>query len=320
MKKILATFGVLAALWGSPALAQCNGSFSNGQICGVASGGPKLPGPSAANNFLTAVFPPATVPGTVVYWNGSNWVILAGNASGTRFLQETSAGVPSWVVGLVAANNLSDVASQATAQNNLFPTPTRAGDIVYWNGSAWITLAGNNSGTQILTENSSGVPSWAASGSVSSVTIAAGQGISATGTCTITTSGTCTIAVSLTTASNILGADVALNNTANYFDGPSMAQGTTGTWFASGNVTLSDSAAQAAFNCKLWDGTTVIESGRNAIVASGQFMTMHLAGILASPAANIRISCNDPSATTGSIKFNASGNSKDSAIYGFRIQ
>ena len=40
------------------------------------------------------------------------------------------------------------------------PTPVRAGDVVYWNGTAWTTLAGNNSGTNCFGENSSGVPSW----------------------------------------------------------------------------------------------------------------------------------------------------------------
>jgi hypothetical protein len=42
-----------------------------------------------------------------------------------------------------------------------FPSPTRAGDVIYWNGSSWVTLPGNNSGTQFLQETSSGVPSWA---------------------------------------------------------------------------------------------------------------------------------------------------------------
>ena len=53
------------------------------------------------------------------------------------------------------------------------PTPTRAGDVFYYNGTSWASLAGNNTGTQVFTENSSGVPSWASSGSgvVSSGTI-----------------------------------------------------------------------------------------------------------------------------------------------------
>jgi hypothetical protein len=44
------------------------------------------------------------------------------------------------------------------------PTPTRAGDVPFWNGSAWTSLAGNNSGTNCLQENASGVPSWATCG------------------------------------------------------------------------------------------------------------------------------------------------------------
>lgn len=43
------------------------------------------------------------------------------------------------------------------------PTPTRAGDIIYWTGSVWQTLAGNNSGTSFLQESSAGSPSWAGS-------------------------------------------------------------------------------------------------------------------------------------------------------------
>ena len=40
--------------------------------------------------------------GDLAYYNGTTWVRLAGNASGTNFLQETSAGVPSWAAGTSA--------------------------------------------------------------------------------------------------------------------------------------------------------------------------------------------------------------------------
>jgi hypothetical protein len=53
-----------------------------------------------------------------------------------------------------------DATFQSITTSSVFPTPTRAGDIVYWNGSSWVTLAGNNTGTQILQETSAGVPSW----------------------------------------------------------------------------------------------------------------------------------------------------------------
>lgn len=70
------------------------------------------------------------------------------------------------------------------------PAPTRAGDIIYWNGSAYVSLPGNNSGTNVLTENSSGVPSWAAPGTGTVTSVATGQGLSGG---TITTTGTLTI-------------------------------------------------------------------------------------------------------------------------------
>lgn len=119
-----------------------------------------------------------------------------------------------------------------------------------------------------------------------------------------------------------LGADVLLNNTANYFDGPSVAQGSTGTWFASGSVTVNDAITGALVYCKLWDGTTVIASGSTAVGvgSSADFRVVALSGYLASPAGNIRISCRDTTATTGKIYFNQSGNSKDSTITAMRIQ
>ena len=45
---------------------------------------------------------------------------------------------------------------------------------------------------------------------------------------------------------NSISGNVALNNTSNYFDGPSVAQGTSGTWFVSGTVTVEDSAGGSA--------------------------------------------------------------------------
>ena len=73
-------------------------------------------------------------------------------------------------------------------------------------------------------------------------------------------------------------------------------------------------------NCKLWDGTTVIASAQASNNGSGFQVTISLSGVLASPAANIRIDCNDPTHTTGVMKFNQSGNSKDSTITVVRIQ
>lgn len=119
-----------------------------------------------------------------------------------------------------------------------------------------------------------------------------------------------------------LGSDTSLSNTSNYFDGPSVAQGSTGVWFASGTVTIRDSGSgPATFYCKLWDGTTVISSAASDNPASSNLpTTIALSGYLATPAANIRISCRDITATTGLILFNYTGNSRDSTLTAFRVQ
>lgn len=132
-------------------------------------------------------------------------------------------------------------------------------------------------------------------------------------------SNTGTVGLKATTATNSLGADVNLNNVSTFFDGPSMAQGTSGTWWASGTVTLLDTAL-ATMVCKLWDGTNAPVA---TAVATGQAnirVTISLSGVVANPAGNIRISCQDGTNTTGKIIFNASGLSKDSTISGYRIQ
>lgn len=119
---------------------------------------------------------------------------------------------------------------------------------------------------------------------------------------------------------NSLSGDVNLSNTSNYFDGPSVSQGATGTWFCSGSATVVDTAGGASFSAKLWDGTTVADSGLVGTTSTNQTAIIALSGYLATPAANVRISVKDSSSTSGVIKFNASGNSKDSTLSCFRVQ
>jgi hypothetical protein len=118
---------------------------------------------------------------------------------------------------------------------------------------------------------------------------------------------------------NTLGADVALNNTGSYFTGPTCAQGTSGTWLATGTITLSDAAGAAAFNVKLWDGTTVISSARTQTYAALGVVTVTLTGVITNPVGNIRISAQDVTSTSGGIAFNNSGNSKDSILTVVRV-
>jgi len=107
----------------------------------------------------------------------------------------------------------------------------------------------------------------------------------------------------LATTSNVLPSLVSLNNISNYFDGPSMTQGTAGTWFASGSVSVSSTdSGWSIFRCKLWDGHTLISQGEVSYL-NGQMetATLTLSGSLVSPADNIRVSCRDISGTNGSI-------------------
>jgi hypothetical protein len=118
--------------------------------------------------------------------------------------------------------------------------------------------------------------------------------------------------------SNSLAATVTLTGLSNFLTGPTVAQGTIGTWFVSGTVTLESSAATQAAFCKLWDGTTVIASVPVNLTVSGDVYPVSLSGFLASPAGNLNIAC---SGTAGaSIVTNVTGLGKDSTITAHRIQ
>lgn len=122
-----------------------------------------------------------------------------------------------------------------------------------------------------------------------------------------------------TQITNSMSGNVTLSSTSAYFDGPSVAQGSVGTWFASGNVTISTPGGGCNFNVKLWDGTTVIDSSF-VTANSGEIKPVHVSGYLATPGGNIRISVEPVGRTDALMVFNASGNSKDGSITAFRIQ
>ena len=116
-----------------------------------------------------------------------------------------------------------------------------------------------------------------------------------------------------------LGSDVSLSTAVSYFDGPSIAQGTVGTWFVSGTVTLIDAVtANAVYHLKLWDGTTVIASALHTQATISKHVSVALSGYITAPAGNLRISAKDVS-STGALVFNATGNSKDCTLTAIRI-
>ncbi len=115
-----------------------------------------------------------------------------------------------------------------------------------------------------------------------------------------------------------LGANVNLNSTGSYFDGPSVAQGTVGTWRALTKGTVT-SGGIANINAKLWDGTTVIDSGRETVAGANQAHMITMLGDITAPAGNIKASYNDATRTDGTIQYNYSGNSKDTTLVVWRI-
>lgn len=116
---------------------------------------------------------------------------------------------------------------------------------------------------------------------------------------------------------NSLASNVTLADATLYYAGPSVAQGSAGTWFVSGTI-VSNAAAGNNLNYKLWDGTTVIAGA--AINHAGTNTPVSLSGFITSPAGNLRISVNNQSANSGTIMANASANgNKDSTITAIRI-
>lgn len=126
--------------------------------------------------------------------------------------------------------------------------------------------------------------------------------------------------VSHTFLTNSLTSNIALNNNNGvFFDGPSVAQGTSGTWFATGAVTVRDSSSIATFYAQLTDGTTVIDSARADTGGVNQAEALTLAGVIASPAGNLKISVRCPTNNNGIVVWNDTGLQHDSTILAMRI-
>src|SRR3989344_3752703 len=99
--------------------------------------------------------------------------MFATTASSTNLFSTAAAfGSLSLTTALPVASGGTGSTTQQGALNTIAPTPTRAGDMIYYNGSNWVNVAGNNAGTNCLLEDANGVPSFgscAGGGTVSSV-------------------------------------------------------------------------------------------------------------------------------------------------------
>jgi hypothetical protein len=237
-----------------------------------------------------------------------------------RSLAFISSGANTGAVTL----NVSSLGARAVTKNGA--TALAAGDIP---SGATVSVVYDGTQFQLLRNGSLGAGSVTTSGLTMSTARMLGRTTASTGAIEEITVGSglslsggslSATAVSFSPITASLGANVSLNNTANYFDGPSIAQGTSGTWFVSGTVTVRDATAGAnSIAAKLWDGTTTIASGGVEVDASTRVATISLSGYIASPAGDLRISCRDSTTTSGTMEFNSSGNSKDCTISAIRI-
>lgn len=247
-------------------------------------------------------------------WSGtqtfnSTRLVLAGSGSGVTVL-DASAAASGTITVPAATDTLVGKATTDTLTNKTLTAPviasiSNSGTITIPTGTD--TLVGKAT-TDVFTNKTFNT---AGTGNVFQI---AGQGITAV------TGANATVLTGGTQITDSLGANVSLSNTGLYFDGPSIAQGSSGTWFASGTVSLVDTAGAANFKCKLWDGTTVIAANTTNSTGINAYTLISLSGYLASPAGNIRISCNDATSTSGVIGANATSlGNKDSTISAFRI-
>lgn len=107
----------------------------------------------------------------------------------------------------------------------------------------------------------------------------------------------------LTYLTNATTADIALVSTGTYVDGPSVSQGSSGTWFVSGGIFFDCANSANNIAAKLWDGATLLSVGIVSLSA-GFVSTMSLSGIITSPSGNLRISAAKGVANTATIRAN----------------
>ncbi|WP_407160169.1 hypothetical protein [Bradyrhizobium sp. STM 3557] len=299
--------GDLSGTYPNPTVAKLNGTTppNSGLFKGNGSGG-----------VVAAVsgtdYAPATIGTSILKASGGGFANAVAGTDYQAAITQTGAlkGTGGGGIAQAACADLSNGAASCSTDT------TNASNIS--SGTLAAARGGAGTITGALKANGSGVVSQAACADLSNAS--ASCSTDATNASNIS-SGTLPAARlgGMSALTNSLASPVTMTTQSTYYDGPTIAQGSSGTWLVLGNVSLAPNAAGNVIACKLWDGTTVIDSGVKTPSAVGTSSGIHLSGVLASPAGNLRISCTNASANGGSIASSNGIDAKASTITAVRI-
>jgi len=119
---------------------------------------------------------------------------------------------------------------------------------------------------------------------------------------------------------HVLGSNVALNNTGQWFIGPTLTLGT-GVWLVFGTATINAAASGARVSVRLTDGTNVKDSSSTTWPSALTPAIVHfgLVGIFTNPGAAVRIEGNNADSTGGGFVYNQTSQGRDCTLKAIRI-
>lgn len=252
----------------------------------------------------------------------TDWTINVSGAIGAT----GATGSPGAGTGdMLKANNLSELTNFATARTNL-----GLGSAAVQAASFFCETGNNLSDVSSAATAFANIKQTGTSSATGALQLATNtQAIAGTDTALAVTCAGVAAAItahvpSFATLTGTLGADITMTNSGQWYDGPSVAQGTTGVFNVDGGVTLTTGNGVHGDNllAKLHDGTNIYDSRAFGFVATATISTTAVslsAKGVTNPAGNLRISIQNLTTGGSIIRSNISGLGHDSQIQTLRI-